>query len=124
MKSSEDGGCSNEIARAFKENFEFTEIGNLTIMKNPQFLDDLSQISEQYTAFQGSFIHPFLEQTLITNAVTVILPKEKFLNDYKVPWKKETLQLTDTFYSILRTMYRYKLGSQRLYIRYSLKSQD
>ena len=60
MKSSEDGACSNEIARAFKETYEFTEIGNLTIMKNPQFLDDLSQISEQYTAFQGSFIQSYL----------------------------------------------------------------
>ena len=38
--------------------------------------------------------------------MTLILPKKRYLNDYRVPWKKDTLILTDQFYSLLRTMYR------------------
>ena len=54
LKSLENGKCSNAIAKALKEKYEFTFVGNLTILKSPQFFDDLSQISELYTAFQGS----------------------------------------------------------------------
>lgn len=106
MKTMETGDCSNEIAQALKQIYEFDYIGNLTIMRHPQFFDDLSYLSEQYTAFQGIIKHLFLLSTFNV-IVTIILPKEKYLDDYRVPWKKETLELTDNFYSILRTMYRY-----------------
>ena len=58
--------------------------------------------------------------------VTFVLPKVRFLNDYKSMWQKETLELTDEFYMLLRTMYRSKFGEafQRVvvfgYEKYSL----
>ena len=40
----------------------------------------------------------------------MVFPKEKFKNDYLTPWKEETLELMDTMYSILRTVYRRQFG--------------
>ena len=39
-------------------------------------------------------------------AVSLLLPKTQFKGDYLKSTNKETLGLTDKFYSIMRTMYR------------------
>ena len=37
----------------------------------------------------------------------LIFPGVRFLTDYRQLWDRDTLRLTDSFYSILRTLYRY-----------------
>ena len=43
--------------------------------------------------------------------VTLLFAKERFREEYRSDWSKETRILKDNFYSILRTIYRNKFGA-------------
>ena len=70
-----------------------TSLGNLKVL-GLIMSDDLVPISSPDAAFR----------------VTFVLPKTRYLNDYKSLWQKETLELTDKFYMLLRTIYMAKFG--------------
>ena len=105
------GPCRDDIARVMQQHFlNSPTLGHFDILDNLQLFDDLVQISELYTAYKGDEdLEPkiYLKEN---SSVTLILPKKRYLNDYRVPWKKDTLILTDQFYSLLRTMYRLSMS--------------
>lgn len=83
-------GFSDDVRTQFEA---LTTLGDLKIL-GVLMSEDLVLITSPDAAFR----------------VTFVLPKTRYLNDYKSMWQKETLELTDNFYMLLRTIYRAKFG--------------
>ena len=99
------GPCSNKLAESITENLKTNlAIGELQI-EDQIFGDDFTPILVPKSAFQGSICHVayFVTPTILVN---LIIPGARYLTNYRKMWDKETLKLTDDFYSILRTLYR------------------
>ena len=105
LATSSLGDCSSSLAAHYKKYFGYyNKIGQLIISK-VFTAQDLVLLSQRYSAFQGRNQNK-VSLRLHLPAVSLLLPKTQFKGDYLKSTNKETLGLTDKFYSIMRTMYR------------------
>ena len=100
--------CTESLAGLYLRHLEYYKsIGELQISRIFT-VQDLVFLSQRYAAFQGETIILLAHCSRDFSAVSLLLPKAKFKNDYLKSTNTETMILTDQFYSILRTMYRWE----------------
>lgn len=97
-------GSPSSLAGLYQKHFDYhSTIGQLIISK-VFTAEDLVLLSQRHSAYQGRKQIKFLR--IHIPAVSLLLPKTRFKGDYLKSTSKETMDLTDKFYSIMRTMYR------------------
>ena len=71
----------------------------------PTYAEDFCPLLLPHTAFRG-----VLTTRLPSSPVLLLIPDVLYKSTYQQMWRRDTLQLSDTFYSLLRTLYRRHFG--------------
>ena len=104
MFPSESAPCNNKLAESLVNDLETSSaIGDVQV-EDYIYGNDFSPILVPKSAFQGNNFMFYVPKKFIS--VNLIIPGARYLSDYRKMWDKQTLKITDDFYSILRTLYR------------------